>query len=125
MDDSASSADTDAGTITLPINARLFSLVSALHTAKQHEPSIRTVPATTTRCRCWPRRGGEIAVIMVPGAGKREIPMEKAAAHPELRDIFNKVREAERQAWVGGPHATTPKAFVRLSDVKAKTLLLG
>jgi hypothetical protein len=119
--------DVDAGTITLPINARLFSLVSALHTAKQHEPTIQTQPAaaapTTHRCRCWSRRGGEIIVVILPGVGKREIAMENAAAHPELRDIFNKAREAEQAAWRGGPHATTPKAFVDLSDVEIDALL--
>ena len=115
--------DTDAGTITLPINARLFSLISALHAAKQHEPSIRTVPATTKHCRCWSRRGGEIVVVILPGVGKREIAMENAAAHPELREIFNKIREAETAAWRGGPHATKPKAYVELSDAEVETLL--
>ena len=116
--------DVDARTITLPINAPLFSLVSALHTAKQHEPAIRTQPAPTThRCRCWSRRGGEIVVIIVPGVGKREIPMEHAAGHPELRDIFNKVRDTETEAhrWNGD---TPPigKAFVELSDAEIQTL---
>jgi hypothetical protein len=48
---------------------------------------------------CWSRRGGEIVVVIVPSAGKREMAMENAAAHPELREIFNKVREAEQVAW--------------------------
>jgi len=41
--------DADAGTITLPINAPLFSLVQAVHTARQHEPSVRTQPAPSQR----------------------------------------------------------------------------
>ena len=115
--------DADAGTITLPINAPLFSLVQALHTARQHEPTVRTQPATMQFYRCWSTRGGEVAVVILPGIGKREIAMENAAAHPELRDIFNKVREAERAAWAGGPHATKPKAYVELSDAEVETLL--
>src|SRR5687768_9664179 len=61
--------DTDAGTITLPINAPLFSLVQALHTAKQHEPTVRTTPATgaTQEYRCWSTRGGEVVYIVLPG----------------------------------------------------------
>ena len=119
--------DVDAGTITLPINARLFSLISALHTAKQHEPAIQTQPAPTThRCRCWSRRGGEIVVVILPGVGKREIPMEHAAGHLELRDIFNKVRDAETKAhrW-NGDTPPTGKAFVELSDAELQTLSGG
>ena len=107
--------DPDARTITLPINAPLFSLVQALHTARQHEPSVYTQPAPSHRCRCWRTRGGEISVVIVPGVGKREISMEQAAAHPVLRSIFNRVREAEQAAWAGGPHVTRPKAYVELS----------
>ena len=117
--------DVDARTITLPINARLFSLVSALHTAKQHEPAIRTQPAPTThRCRCWSRRGGEIVVVILPGVGKREIPMEHAAGHPALRDIFNKVRDADTQAhrW-NGDTPPVGKAFVDLSDPQIESVL--
>ena len=114
--------DTDTRTITLPINARMFSLISALHTAKQHEPVVRTKLALT-RCRCWSTRGGEIAIVILPGARKLEIAMENAAAHPELRDIFNKIRAAEQAAWAGGPHATKPKAFVELRDAEILTLL--
>jgi hypothetical protein len=115
--------DVDAGTITLPINARLFSLVSALHTAKQHEPAIQTRPATTHRCRCWSRRGGEIVCIVLPGIGKREIPMEHAAGNPALRDIFNKVRDADTKAhrW-NGDKPPTCKAFVDLSDDEIESL---
>jgi hypothetical protein len=95
--------DTDERLIILPINAPLFSLVQALGEAKQHEPVIQTQPAAAApapqRCRCWSRRGGEIVVIILPGVGKREIPMEHAAGHPELRDIFNKCRDAETEAW--------------------------
>jgi hypothetical protein len=114
--------DADAGTITLPINAPLFSLVQALHTARQHEPAIRTMPEPQ-RYRCWSTRGGEVAVVILPRAGKREIPMEKAAAHPELGSIFNRVREAEQAAWAGGPHATKPKVYVALSDAEVETLI--
>jgi hypothetical protein len=116
--------DVDAGTITLPINARLFSLISALHTAKQHEPTIQTQPAPRAhRCRCWSRRGGEIVIVILPGIGKREIPMEHAAGHPELRDIFNKVRDAETEAhrW-NGDTPPAGKAFVELSDAEVQTL---
>ena len=118
--------DTDAGTIRLPINARLFSLVSALHTAKQHEPTIRTRPAapTTQRCRCWSYRGGEVVCVVLPGIGKHEIPMETAAANPKLRDIFNKIREADTEAWKWrGEQPPTKKAFVTLSDEEIETLL--
>ena len=114
--------DADAGTITLPINAPLFSLVQALHTARQHEPTVRTRPAAPQRYRCWSTRGGEVAVVILPRAGKREIPMEKAAADPELRRIFNRVREAEQAAWSGGPHASRPKAYVDLNDAEIETL---
>jgi hypothetical protein len=116
--------DADAGTITLPVNASMFSLVQALHTAKQHEPSVVTTPAASTMpYRCWSRRGGEIVCLALPGIGKREIPMESAAAHPPLREIFNRVREAESKAWVDGPHATRPRVFVHLSDEEAESLL--
>ena len=115
--------DADAGTITLPINAPLFSLVQALHTARQHEPSVSTKPVATQRYRCWSTRGGEIAVVVLPGVGRREIAMENAAAHPELRDIFNKVRDAEQEAWAGGPPATKPKAYVDLTNADVETLL--
>jgi hypothetical protein len=116
--------DADAGTITLPVNASLFSLVQALHTAKQHEPSVVTKPAPATMpYRCWSTRGGEIVCIVLPGIAKRVIPMERAAAHPPLRDIFNKVREAETKAWAGGLHATRPQVFVHLSDEEVEPLL--
>jgi hypothetical protein len=119
--------DTDARTITLTVNTPLFSFVKALHTAKQHEPIVRTVPAesagATQSYRCWSRQSREIAVVILPGIGRREIKMEYAAAHPALRDIFNKVREAEDAAWKGGPHPETPKAFVILGDAEVESLL--
>jgi hypothetical protein len=120
--------DTDARTITLTVNTPLYALVKALHAAKQHEPVVRTIPApassgATQRYRCWSRHNREIAVVILPGIGKREIKMESAAAHPALRDIFNKVRTAEDDAWKGGPHPQTPKAFVRLSDAELESLL--
>jgi len=49
--------------------------------------------------------------------------MESAAARPPLRDIFNKVRDAEAKAWAGGLHATRPKVFVDLSDDEVESLL--
>jgi hypothetical protein len=116
--------DVDAGTITLPFNARVLSLLSALHTAKQHEPSIPTQPPRTLGCRCWSTRGGEIAVVILPGIGRREIPMEKAAAHPKLRDIFNRIREADTDAWKWhGEQPPTKKAFVTLSEDEIDTLV--
>jgi hypothetical protein len=48
--------------------------------------------------------------------------METAAGHPELRDIFNKIRTADQTAWAGGPHATRPKAFVDLSEADVEAL---
>jgi len=116
--------DADAGMITLPVNASMFSLVQALHTARQHEPSVVTKPAPPSMpYRCWSTRGGEIVCIVLPGIGKREIAMESAAARPPLRDIFNKVRDAEAKAWAGGLHATRPKVFVDLSDDEVESLL--
>jgi hypothetical protein len=116
--------DTDAGTITLPVNAPMFSLVDALNTATQHEPHATAATAPIHRCRCWSRRGGEIVVVILPGVGKREIAMENAAAHPELREIFNKVREAETEAhrWNGNTPPTN-KAFVDLSDDEIESLV--
>ena len=121
--------DIDSRTITLTINTPLFSFVRALHVAKQHEPIVRTLPApampagATQAYRCWSYRGGEVVCIVLPGIGRREIKMESAAAHPELRTIFNKVREAEAEAWKGGPHAEKPKAHVILSDAEVESLL--
>ena len=72
---------------------------------------------------CWSRRGGEIVVVILPGVGKREIPMERAAGHPELRHIFNKACDAETEAhrWKGD---TPPigKGFVDLSNAEIQTL---
>jgi len=100
--------DADAGMITLPVNASMFSLVQALHTARQHEPSVVTKPAPPSMpYRCWSTRGGEIVCIVLPGIGKREIAMESAAARPPLRDIFNKVRDAEAKAGRPVPGAST------------------
>ena len=50
--------------------------------------------------------------------------MENAAAHPELREIFNKVREAETEAhrWNGNTPPTN-KAFVDLSDDEIESLV--
>ena len=62
-------------------------------------------------------------MVVVPGVGKREIAMENAAANRELRDIFNKIREAERAAWAGGLRATAPKAYVELADGEITSLV--
>lgn len=96
-----------------------------------------TVPTGATRahvsppvlpCPCWSRKGGDIVVLIVPGVGKVEIPIERAAASRTLGDgrlavIFSRVRDAIDDAWKWKDGvAPTGKATVNLTDADVEML---
>jgi hypothetical protein len=111
--------ETDAGTITLPINAPMFSLVEALNQAAQHEPLVLKQPHTK-RCRCWTRDRNLIVCVVVDG---RKIEARWCWAGVEAKPLFDRIAEANNAAWKWqGDQRPTGRAFIDLTDAELATL---
>lgn len=76
----------------------------------------RWVTLAAPSFRCW-RSSSGVAFVVVPGTGKIQLGMESAAANPALKSIYNRIADADRDAWRWqGTTPPTGKAFVSLSS---------